>query len=614
MRVKYFLFAGLSVMMLGACSNDDIEGAGEFGNKVEEGAEGYVSFRINLPQAAPARSESFNDGLASEYNVNDATLLLFAGTSEAEATFQSAYDLKTIGFAEDASSNQITSKATITQKITMPENLGTKSLYAMVVLNDNGLISIAEDGATTFDDTKLSDQKLEWFTNTVSKKTAAADFTGDGLFMTNAPLASVEGGDTKPENAKIQTLAPVDKSKIKRTAAEAGNDPAAVIYVERAVAKVTVTKATSLSTSGNSNVASYDIKNWILDNTNKKTYIVRNMNGVSNVAEAEAIAKWLGYSNATLQLADYRFVGSSPVGKDVINENQWYRTYFAVDPNFNQDVTGDNSDLATIGGQTFDEAKVTPLEIGDDKPGYCLENVFDVKYMKEKNTTRVIVAAQLNIKDNTETDGDFYTFNDNTNTIYAKDGVEKEVKRIALNWLEKNKSQWIEPKNPGTEYTIGESNLAVTVPTDKGGYIEKDITIKVTLPDEAQMKDEKTLEQLQDAMEAEVASKLTVGYYKGGISYYPVLVKHFGDTQTPWEYSQDKVGNSYPGENAAQNWLGRYGVLRNNWYQINVTGVKNIGSPEVPTVTDRYDDPTDSYMAVEINVLSWAVRTQDVEL
>lgn len=51
-----------------------------------------------------------------------------------------------------------------------------------------------------------------------------------------------------------------------------------------------------------------------------------------------------------------------------------------------------------------------------------------------------------------------------------------------------------------------------------------------------------------------------------------------------------------------------------SWYQVNVKSVKNIGSPEVPTVTDRFDDPIDSYMSVEINVLSWAVRTQDVDL
>ena len=106
------------------------------------------------------------------------------------------------------------------------------------------------------------------------------------------------------------------------------------------------------------------------------------------------------------------------------------------------------------------------------------------------------------------------------------------------------------------------------------------------------------------------ASGLKIDYYKGGVAYYPVLVKHFGDDLTPWN---QQGTTAYPGPSAAGNWLGRYGVLRNNWYKVNVTGISNIGSSTVPEITTP-DDPTQSYIAVEINVLSWAVRSQSVEL
>ncbi len=106
---------------------------------------------------------------------------------------------------------------------------------------------------------------------------------------------------------------------------------------------------------------------------------------------------------------------------------------------------------------------------------------------------------------------------------------------------------------------------------------------------------------------------LEISYYKGGYAYYPILIKHFGDTQTPWEEGSSN-GGAYTGDNAEANWLGRYGVLRNNWYDITVTGIKNIGSPSVPDITGDTDDPESRYIAVSINVLSWTKRTQSAEL
>lgn len=70
------------------------------------------------------------------------------------------------------------------------------------------------------------------------------------------------------------------------------------------------------------------------------------------------------------------------------------------------------------------------------------------------------------------------------------------------------------------------------------------------------------------------------------------------------------AGEVYPTKDQAENWLGRYGVLRNNWYDITVQGVKGLGSATVPELTGTTDDEFDSYIAVQINVLSWAKRTQ----
>lgn len=110
-----------------------------------------------------------------------------------------------------------------------------------------------------------------------------------------------------------------------------------------------------------------------------------------------------------------------------------------------------------------------------------------------------------------------------------------------------------------------------------------------------------------------LANNIKVVEYKGGYSYYNILIKHFGDELTPWNPSTKTSGISYPTPDEA-NWLGRYGVLRNNWYDLDITGVSRLGAA-TPEELDVKNDPTPddnlkSYISVKINVLSWAKRTQ----
>ena len=116
------------------------------------------------------------------------------------------------------------------------------------------------------------------------------------------------------------------------------------------------------------------------------------------------------------------------------------------------------------------------------------------------------------------------------------------------------------------------------------------------------------------AIVSAISNSLNIAYYKGGVSYYPVMIKHFGNGETPWA-AADGQTESYPtGANRDQNYLGRYGVLRNNSYQITVNNVVEIGYPEVPTYPGSYDDPVESWIGVTINILPWVVRSQDVSL
>lgn len=122
--------------------------------------------------------------------------------------------------------------------------------------------------------------------------------------MTNAPLYTAPGGTNEEPKGELQTLVPVDVKAIKSTPEEAALVPAANVFVERAVGKVEVKTADFKLANVHNPLMKEDafkVLGWVLDQTNNKSFYVRNMDG----------ANWW-----TLKAAangDYRFVGTAPV-------------------------------------------------------------------------------------------------------------------------------------------------------------------------------------------------------------------------------------------------------------------------------------------------------------
>lgn len=236
---------------------------------------------------------------------------------------------------------------------------------------------------------------------------------------------------------------------------------------------------------------------------------------------------------------------------------------------------------------------------------YCLENTFTVGQQNQDVTTRVIIAAQ--IKDDGKT---FYVVNDNEKDLLDADGMKKAVKSAFLN--NTDVQAWIN-KDLKTGESIGEGDLDVADITNAGNT-KPTITIKST---SASKYTSSALPTADTKIQA-IMDGIKVATYENGISYYPVRIKHFGDDLTPWKDSEDPVPTvntgAYPSTHQAENYLGRYGVLRNNWYNIDVQGIKKLGSPVVPEVTGDTDDELAAYISVKINVLSWAKRKQSATL
>lgn len=71
------------------------------------------------------------------------------------------------------------------------------------------------------------------------------------------------------------------------------------------------------------------------------------------------------------------------------------------------------------------------------------------------------------------------------------------------------------------------------------------------------------------------------------------------------------------GETAEKNYLGRYGMVRNNWYDLRVNKILKLGTPVPPDANTETPDDNQSkqkWVAFTVNVLSWAKRTHDYEI
>lgn len=364
---KTLLFSvALAGLMLGSCSSsDDLNGGGNNTGSNQSG-DGYVSLSLNLPtrsgSMSRAENDVFDDGLANEYAVKNGTLILFEGANEKDATFAGAYELKNLSMnLVGTTTDNITTTTKITQKINNGLSSGTNNFYAIVVLNNNGTLAVDGTNASLkvngedFPSTKkISDlQSLELTKN-------ASDFNTTGFLMMNAPLSNVAGGATEPTGATVSVASKIDKDHIYATEALAKANSSASIYVERALAKVDVTASKPTGNLEDGAKVSYTVKGWVLDNTNKKTYYLRNTSNSS---------QWLSLkTTSTVPTKPYRFVGDTPMESDVL----LYRTYWAQDPNYDAKPTDLSTDFNTIGNSA--PAALKSLSDHD----YCLENTFTV--------------------------------------------------------------------------------------------------------------------------------------------------------------------------------------------------------------------------------------------
>ena len=575
MRIKHFFGLAVLAAMTASCSsNNELVNSGNGSGENESGV-GYATLSINLPTTSGTRAAGdpeFKPGDANEYDVKDVTLLIFkeAGSSEDEYTYVEKADLGTMAPWVKDGSNGITTAATITAKLSSVDLKG--NYYALAILNNKDNTNAPKVMMPTTDQTYS-----DWNSENNADGTKFADNT-NGFYMANAPEFTEAGKEPT-------TLVKINKIYATKQAAE--TNPATTIHVERGLAKVTVaalpTKQTPTGTKYKSD--KFDITAWNLDVTNKSTFPIHKTAGLTS----PFTTIWSASTDPAPSTG--RFVDGT--------NTAFKRVYWGVDPNYDKDYT-EVSDCKN----EFTLLEANAAITGDAAtPQYCLENTFDIKHMLQGQTTRVVFKATYTPHGFNAGDT-FYKIGNNTD-LWSKTTLVEQIKAKAQEVLGKESAT----NKVEVDLKAADNNIE----ENAGTKILKEANVQHNGANVAPEEIKAINEKLGLKAATETDPIVGIATYASGESYYIARIKHFGNDLTPWNEGDLTYGDN----DATQNnkYLGRYGVLRNNWYELTVHSVSGPGTPDVPTIkpTDP-DDENYKYISVSVKILDWAKRSQNVDL
>ena len=550
MKKNLFLTGILTTAFLFGCS-DDIPDKGGVNGVTDD--VGYVKVAINLPTVS---------GNSVKANGNDE----FGDGIEAEykvndiilAIFEGGNEADaTFKEAQNLSgllAMQSSGNVTVKYKSDVLE-IGKpeerKNVYALAIVNGKGLFSVDENKKLKFGETNFTGKLSDLNTDAKTVDLAKmANVNDKNFLMTNAPITNKLAGNSVTDGREVTTLV---KLKVYDTKAKAEADweNADKIYVERAVAKVT----TSVKSTGG-NTLTISAPGMAYDGATvtfegwKLNLTNKTYFPVRNVSEWST---WEGYNTGT---DVNRFFGETA---------NPYRVYWAIDPNYANTVVQGTTDLNVI----------TELPEGQwnmmDKDEYSAENTTTAGQMNRARLTAVLLKAKFTLKGGAENDNLFML--GTSSSIYS----EKQL----LDFLKTTLGYDLQVKSGATAQTI------TTAEKVKEVFEFKDATA---------MDDTKAGDILKTCSDK-------IRFYKGGVMfYYTTVIKHFNNlVDDGTAYDENKH-------------LGLYGVVRNNWYDIRINSVSGPGEPEIPEIPDEPVNKEHSFINAEINILSWAKRTQDVDL
>ena len=549
MRLRNLWTIPVSILLLAACSSEMVTDS----TTPCEGTDAvsYARLNVNLPTVPATRAYTPDAGDEAEYKVkDDPRIFIFekvaAATSENDYTFlYEAQPTEWIKPFDSSVTGGDTDAHTGTK--TDPEYKGTESFIVKLNTKARDLYALVVlNGANI--SAPSANEKFGDYNAALSMMTEDKYNDNYTNFVGNADNGFVMANAANSVSAGTDADPTVLVPLTTYNSPTAAKAPAAgnTVFVERSAVKVTVRNdKTSYELKSDANVTVTPLA-WTLTNTNLKMYPFHRVDGLKN----NYSAIW------TLP----RFLGN-------ISYEGFRRTMWATDPNYAMDLTTE------FHVATASDVTAAFSTSATENPLYCAENTFDIAHMKKGQTTAVIIKARLATR--ATTSANVYGVQGH---VYSED-VAKEV-------VAKNASTIF-----GTEVSAENVDLSSLLGKEKATLTDQNFT-GITTPTTDQLK------QLNA-----VIGPITV--YKDGICYYIGYIRHFDD-ETPWKSGEDRYGT---GDDANKNYLGRYGVVRNNWYDLTIQDFAYPGSPDIPTPDPTAPDDDNSTIVLSVKVNPWAKET-----
>lgn len=599
---KYFKFLSVAAVALlaAACSSDEPnDGPG----KTDKDGQALMKVRINYADGGRATAGDFENGRDFEHEVSTARFFFY----DDQQNYVTEASVWNGGNPNPANPDNIEYFGNNVLVLSGLDNNNFPK-YMLTVLN-------APAGFT-------SEMTLQGTADRLLEQAATA--TDGGIYgaSSNFIMSTSSYGRADADEPAFVNVLTINNFKNSATDATA-NEAVVDVYVERLAAKVSVgvdnTAAGLVYDAGKGmyklritvsgdpndqdqvgdNIGAADVyikfNGWALSNTRKSTHLCKDIASVTagltfnwdNAARGFYRSWWgasVGYGSA-VSTADLNQFSFNELNKKFYNEmgagadNNTYKTYV--------DYCAENTNTA----EHFNSGK---------------KNADDYELVNPQVVTSVLLGATTYMEV-TESGAtvlkpvDLILYNG----LYFTD---KAIRDYAMRYIqgldELNYYTKVDDKDEYNQLsadfakvvTTDENASDVKVVADETAFTGKTIYTKNASGVYAPVADNATV---ISALNTSLARVEGATGYKGGQMYYNIPIEHH------YEASGKALEE------------GEYGVVRNHFYQLTVNSIKRLGhgvyDPDKDIIPDEEEDPK-YYVGARINILSWKVVKQNVEL
>ena len=557
-----------AALMMSACSSDDASNGGSTGVNDPQ----YLAVNIVNVGATPTRAGEYENGTTEESEIKKVRFYFFNGDG-------SPYIIKNPGGGVSGGDSKNWLEASPTDDTTTPGSSNVEKItQTVLVINgeQNAAPSaiVAVVNPETVDATTLKNgrtMRLSELRNTA---------VGQNFYKKDASTGAVSEfvmSNSVYVNTGEDVCASLVAGHVATSAEDATKKPVE-LYVERVVAKVTANVDETAFKLG-------DGTDWEATKYGTKTAVGKiGDNEVYAVIEGWGLASENG--KAEIEKKVDKTWSDGNLGFSPWTTSDYHRCFWE------QSVAFD----AGIGGNQPVNHKYSDLKTKMNEVLYTLPNTpaNKVTDLQNNDLTKLAVAATLKYKDADDNwqNADICRYN---GVQFL--GVDNLKKQVALTFSQYYTStdahtytqlsaSDIDFKDP--DGTMQQYRVTPTLAADPTGVTKKYYTKTTTGTTSNFTEVDKSI-----VLAAIEATKAEIR--KGGKAYYYVPIKHLGNT----------------GE------LAEYGIVRNHFYKITLSGIKGFGTPVynpdqvVKPVVPTYED---TYLAARVQVLQWRVVNQNANL